>query len=659
MSAGARRGLIPLAERNLDAWAAPDINALPRNAQDDYLRRRTVVEMYAGGARYEDIRQATGTSRSEVRRLVMRCVVFADDGAIYGFRALVGHVRTAGYRRTLPVSHCAGEGSGGCAGALTQLLDRWPEVDQLLNDLFFKEHQRGQLPEARQSIATIHERFKRELRKLGLTDSDWPFNTANCGYKSLAEHFKRLRKTDYERAAPARSGIEAARRNPVGNGLRPLFPSLRPYGAAQLDFHKVDGASIIVLTNDHGKPFEVPLARWHFGLLVEEKFGAALGFCVALELTPSGDSTLETIASAVLPQPPAPEGVCSLGMENILINQLMPELACQGFSVLKVDNGWSNAAHEVVNNIIDTVGCAINFGPTRAWWRRNLIERIFGELTRRGLQRMPSTLGNGPGDTRRNNANEQAIRFRIELDDLVGVFKRCLREHNTEPSEGLQWSSPMQCLQAALAHPASGLFPQPLPVQVQQHPMLMMHVEEVTVRGNEMKGVRPYFNLDRHKHTNVTLANSFHLIGKKLLVYVNRLLARDVHATVLDTGESLGQMYPSGPWKNSDCSWRDRKLMGRAGMTERYHSSAEDPLETIKQEKIVQLASRPKSRRSRSSATALEVAKIEQQQKRAGNKPRAEQPQRQEMAPQSVPRGHDPFGLNIVPDMSATKRGRA
>lgn len=42
--------------------------------------------------------------------------------------------------------------------------------------------------------------------------------------------------------------------------------------------------------------------------------------------------------------------------------------------------------------MIDTVGCAVNFGPVRAWWRRSLIERIFGELTRKGLQRQLDVL---------------------------------------------------------------------------------------------------------------------------------------------------------------------------------------------------------------------------------------------------------------------------
>ncbi|MFC0134388.1 hypothetical protein CR105_26335 [Massilia eurypsychrophila] len=158
--------------------------------------------------------------------------------------------------------------------------------------------------------------------------------------------------------------------------MRPLLQSIRPYSAVQLDFHKVDSATVIVLKNDHGVEFEVPLSRWHFGLMVEEKFGAALGFCVALELTPSGDSTLEVVSNALSSQPHDLADVIAASPGNVLINQLMPELAYQGFSILKVDNGWSNAAHEVVNNIISTVGCAINFGPTRAWWRRNRFCRI-------------------------------------------------------------------------------------------------------------------------------------------------------------------------------------------------------------------------------------------------------------------------------------------
>lgn len=612
-----RRGVIPFQVRDLAAWPCPDIHVLARNQQSNFLAKRDALIMYNAGESLSSIKKQTGKSRGEVYRLVRRCLTVGADGDILGFHALMLGTRVASYTRTKVISGSAGAGSAGFAGALTQLFERYPDVEQLVCDLFFQENQKNQMQEARISFVDIHAEFKKRLRSLGLTDNAWPFNTTNCGYKSLVKYCNRLESNETQRAMGARHGREAAHRASVGNGFQPLLPKLRYFGAAQLDFHKVDAASVIVLKNDHGQDFDVPLSRWHFGLLVEEKSSAALGFCVALELTPSSDSTLETISSALFGEQSTIASAVAKSSQPFLLHQLMPELSGQCFSILKVDNAWSNAAHEVVNNIVQTVGCAVNFGPVYTWWRRPLIERIFGELTRRGMQRLPSTYGKGPGDSKVSDPVGSASKFRISLDDLVGIFKRCLRDHNLAESEGLQWTSPIRCLQSALANQASGLFRQPLPHPVQKHPSLMMHVEEVTVLGNKAKNVRPYFNLDRHKHTNPTLASSFWLIGKKLIVYVDRRLARVVYATVLDTGDSLGRMSPSGPWAQSDCSWRDRRLMNRAGLGRRLASMEEDPLDEIKQVKIEQLKSIPKGRRSRLSRTALETAKIDAQQERA------------------------------------------
>ncbi|WP_211441224.1 hypothetical protein [Collimonas humicola] len=659
MSRGARRTPVPLQYQDLTLWPHPDTCVLSRPQLDSFIKRRTAVEMYAAGRPYDDIRQATGKVKSEVRRLLDRCVAIADDGLIFGFRALTAHTPVKGYQRSSPVLHAPGSGSGGCSGAMTQLLTRFPEVASLLHDEFFKQAHGG-MPEARITITALHDKFKAALREHGLTDMDWPFNTANCGYKSLWKYCTSLRQENAQAAAPARAGLDAARRGAIGTGVLPILPALRPYGAVQLDFHKVDSASVIVLENDHGIEFEIPLPRWHFGLMVEERFGAALGYCVALELTPSGDSTLEIVSSALGIDYGSFVGAITVSAGKVLVHQLMPELAHQTFAVLKVDNGWANAAHEVVNNIIDTVGCAVNFGPTRAWWRRALIERIFGELTRRGLQRLPSTHGRGPGDTRISDPNAQAVKFRIGLPDLVQVFQRCLREHNLVASEGLQWTSPIQCLQLALAKSASGLHPQPLPRSVQTYPRLMMHVEEVTVLGSVAKNIRPYFNLDRHKHTNVKLANSPWLIGRQLVVYVDRRLARIVYASVKDTGESLGQMILSGPWAKSDCSWRDRKLMARAGMTLRYHAEGEDPLEAVRQEKVEQLAALRLLRRKKSSRTALEVAKIDIQRGRVAALAADNLPPAAPVFPTAAPQqttAVDRFGFLSIPCMGATEKG--
>lgn len=623
MSGARRRTLIPAAFSDLSQWPAPDEEVLEPKTLKSYLQRKLAVQMYADGMPFGEITAATSVARETIFYLVKRCMIAGPDGAIAGFRALVPWERLRGYEREEPVWHLLGDGPGGCAGAMTQLLTRFPEVEQHIRKRYLGNGGRG--PEVvRISYTELHGEFLDQLRALGFTDDDWPFNTKNCGYKSLRAFCLGLLTEQATRWFGARAGEEAVRRHGVGSGQRSLFPQLRGYGACQLDFHKVDAASVMILETEDGARLRVPVARWHIGFLIEERWNIVLGAFVALEQTPSGDSVLEVIESALRPPDEDSEaGFCPLTTDGkILPLQIMPELAFQGFSVLKMDNAWSNAATEVVDNIIRTVGCAINFGPVKAWWRRHPVERIFGKLTERGLKRMPSTLGSGPKDTRRKKPIEQAMKFEITIRDLTDVIHACIREHNEEGNEGNSFASPMGALGHALEKPASGVFLQPLPRAAQQDLKLLSHIEVVTVRGDRNKNVRPHVRLGRWRYTNPKLASAYDLINRDLVVYCDRRDVQVAHATVLDTGEQLGALEAPFNKRGLHMSWRNRALMNDSGLSQRLHQNATSVPAQWCEEQEGQLRERSKSARNkkRASKEALALSKVQADQRRLEEK---------------------------------------
>lgn len=270
---------------DLSLWPQVDISRMDREDQRIYNNKQTAITLYAAGSKFDVIETETGIRRNEVYRALRRCLTLAPDGHIYGFRALVIGTRVKEFERTADVVHEKGSGSGGCAGALSQLFKKFPEVESLVIDLFCKLGSRDAMHEARIAIVDIHNQFKKKLRELGFTDDDWPFSTGNVGYKAIYTYCKSLRLKNAQGTMGARAGEEAVLRSQAGNGSKQIFPMLRPYGAVQLDFHKVDSATVIVLENDYGEEFEVPLSRWYFGLVVEEHSRSALGYAVVLELT--------------------------------------------------------------------------------------------------------------------------------------------------------------------------------------------------------------------------------------------------------------------------------------------------------------------------------------------------------------------------------------
>lgn len=621
MSATRNRSLIPQSLSDLTLWPAPDERAFDEEKKANYLRRRLAVQMYSDGVRHEDITRETGLPRQTVCNLVHRCLMGAEDGTIAGFRALVPWKRLAGYDRKLPIVRELGDGSAGCAGALTLLFSRFPEVEKAIRSSFLG-HPSGRVPKGRVSYTALHGEFLDELRQLNFTGRDWPFNTKDCGYKSLRAYCLGLLKEEPVLWFGARSGEDAVRRHGVGSGFRSVFPKLRGYGACQLDFHKVDAASVIIIETETGARLPVPVSRWHIGFLIEERYNLVLGAFAALERTPSGDSVLEVIDVALRPCEGKGAVSCHLTEDGkVFPLQVMPELAFQGFSVLKMDNAWSNAATGVVDNIINTVGCAVNFGPVKAWWRRHPIERIFGELTQRGLQRLPSTFGSGPDDTKRSNPLENAVKFEITIKDLLDVIHGCIREHNDDANEGIDFASPMTALQHDLRNPDAGVFLQPLPRIAQADFRLLSHTEVVTVCGNLHTNVRPHVTLGRWKYTNAALANSYDLIDQQLIVYCDLRDVQNVQATVLRTGEQLGALLAPAGRRGQHISWRTRALINQAGLSERNrtnHTSVASNWRETKEETLREtLKVTGKRKRKRASNEALEVAKIQAEENRA------------------------------------------
>jgi len=654
MTRGTRRSLISHAHSDLSLWPAPDTNIMEEATRAEFVRRRESVVMYAAGEPFSVIADQTGKHENEVRRLVRRCVTSNGYGGIFGFTALVKGTRVNQYTRTKNVSRVIGSGSGGCSGALQKLFQSIPDVARYIENLFFKLGNGDIIHEARIPYYALHSEFKKLLREYGVSDNDWPFNTANCGYKSLVLYCKKLRDENLARWIKVRSGNDASRRSCVGQGFRTLIPVNRPFSHVQLDFHKVDAASVIILQTEFGNELKVPLSRWHIGVLADERSHAVLGVFIVLEINPSSDSVLEIVESAIrpdkLPEVDAPIAISVDG--KVLPNTLIPGLEYQGFAALKMDNAWSNIATEVVNNIIDVTGAAVNFGPVRAWWRRPLVERIFKELTNRGLQRLPSTYGCGSTDTRKNDPNQKAIEFNIKLSDLKKLIHACIKENNEKADEGLNFSTPLNVLRASIENNGSNFLPQPIPYPVRNDLRLLQHVVECVVRGDLTKNIRPYVKIDRCRYTNERLANSYFLLQKTVVVYLDRRDSRIAHCTVKETGELLGPLIVERRWASHAISIRDRKLINRSGLSQRTMDDRNDPVLNFSKEKKQELyvQRKNKSQQKRCSKIALTLARLPESAQNTQPTNNLFSTLKAEPSSKS-----DPFGLNTVPVVSSLK----
>jgi len=547
------------------SWPAPDVTGFSTDKRALYEKRRRAVEAYAAATPHKLITQETGVSRAEAHRMYKRCMDANDTGKVIGFYACLPWFRL----------RCAPQSSN---NKFQNFLRKYPEIRQVLKDTFFKLKPASNMHESMISRADLHAKFLKLAVNAGVKDNEWPFNTDNKGYKTICKYLVELSDEFPDAYAIARLGHNAAKNRRIGKGIRARLRPMRALSTMQLDYHLIDAASVISITNKYGHVHSHEVPRWYFGLMCDEYSSLICGYFIAIESNPSGDTALETISRAVIPETGIADDPYSglFAPQSLLPNTIFPLLAFLGFSVLKMDNAWANAASPVVNVVMETLGSAINFGPKSEWWRRPNVERIFKTLTERGLQRLPSTYGDNINDPSRNDPAKQAEKFKISITDLIQIIVGAIFDHNNDVNSGKEATSPLQIIQGAMSRPRSGFIRQVLPKAAMNSPKLLIAPVECVIRGNKKKGVRPYVDLDRCRYTNLELSGRDELIGKILLVYVLRNDVCRAYGTLKESGEDLGLLNPDSKWSDP-VSVRYRKMINKEITRKRFvprHSAA-------------------------------------------------------------------------------------
>lgn len=663
MSRGCTRTRIPATFGRPESWPRPAILQLSEQDQEIYRRRERALRMYAERRDFPTIQSEVGLGRREVFRLLQRFTAPSPTGGIYGLFGLLPRLRIRVYQRRKPLRLTPGSSSG-YAGAMGSLLEQHAEVEDILYRLLLGTDERAL--ERRPTFRTVHAGWLEELRRLGLDETDWPFCCGDQGYCTLIRYCKQLIAQNADRGVKMRYGKAAADRlAKVGRGIPPLIQPLRPGTFAILDYGKADTASCFTFKTPEGKELAQVLPRWYIAVLVDEYTSGTWSAFNTMEVDPSADSVLEALDRAIRPETYSEKATQSGAAElPTHIHELLPSFGFSGVSVLKLDNARCNRAFEVVDRIIFTLGCVVNFGPYRTWVRRDVVEHVIGRLSATGAKRLRSSYGTGPMDPLRGDAAKEAISLHLDYREVERLLRNCCRAHNRNASERLHWSSPTEYISRALADPASGVFPNPLPQIAIKNSDLLDHIVECTVRGSLKKGERPYVRWGRCRYTNPVLASSWQLLGKSILLYIKRYDARLATAILPKTGESLGLLIPERAWREYAISLRMRQLINRAGLRLAAHER-EDPLEVWQKEWAATRQTRTGARsRKRSSRDAIWFAREQRlREAHAGTGPHDSEAGDGYQEPNGVDVGElrggsglDPFGLDEVPDL--TKRGR-
>lgn len=149
------------------------------------LREASVVA-YLNAEPLQSIREKYGFSRQFVHRLVLKCITTHPDGKIWGFRALLPFEHLKRYDRMAKVKTYSNQ--GGMSGALMQLFEQYPDIQDVIEAFFFKKADKLlTVHETVISFKSIHKRFIDACRGKGIKATEYPFTAKWMGYYGLVK----------------------------------------------------------------------------------------------------------------------------------------------------------------------------------------------------------------------------------------------------------------------------------------------------------------------------------------------------------------------------------------------------------------------------------------------------------------------------------------
>src|SRR5476649_676453 len=172
---------------SINDWPEFDESGLSTEDQEFIRNRKKAVKMVMANLTYAEIKNVTGINSLTVRKLTSICLAQAPDGQIMGFRGLLPFTRLSGNVRRSDIEPKRKHQQGGMSCALQATLARFPTLFDKLRARILKEKRGGVIPESKIRGVTLHRIFLEELKKLGVTENQWPFTAEYKGIRSITK----------------------------------------------------------------------------------------------------------------------------------------------------------------------------------------------------------------------------------------------------------------------------------------------------------------------------------------------------------------------------------------------------------------------------------------------------------------------------------------
>lgn len=603
----------PARYRDPDRWPAVESGALDEVSRVRFENFQRAGRGYLRGEPITLLCRACGISHADLLRRLNRALAVHPDGRIWGWRAFLPYARIREYRRL----RAPDSGPRGLSGAFGQLLTDYPELERALQQAILTGKIPDSIPESRSTHRAIYGYFKRLCRQNRLSETHYPLNTKDRVSRALRRYVLQVRDAHFAQAAARLGGHNASVRSRVGTGHPQRLIAQTPFDLVSMDEHRLNFIGCLGLAMPDGSIASVPIHRLVLIPVFEHYCRLVLGYSVAIAVEPSARDVVAAVRHALsvwqprklsLPGFSYPPGAA-------LPSGALPEAAGLCWNALLLDNAMIHYAHAIADRLPLRLGCAINFGPVGAWYRRPFIEALFSLLERYGFIRLPNSTGTGPADPLKPDATANAVKYTMMVEEMLDLIDVLICTYNATRRADLDDRSPLEMLSDALSGARGVWLPRKLPALPPSVPELDVTVLQCTVRGNIAQGRRPYIHTHLARYTNHMLAHAAKLIGKKLIIHLREDDLRTVEAFLPD-GAELGTLSALGGWAKTK---HDPKLRATIISATRDHQlvvpPGHDPVQeylVAKHEALRAEHARRKADRPRISQAATALAQATQ-----------------------------------------------
>lgn len=548
--------------RDTTLWDKPREKDIAVDDLDEFRRRKKAVAAYLNGTSFASIEKDHGYSKSQIYRMVGRCLTIRPNGTMYGFHALIPGVLIAPYKRKSPINSELAAQTKGLAGAFMQLMAQ--------HESLYRYVEKHALNAGGKSAAVVARAIRAEfLKKCAkvLAPNQYPFNTYDQGNRALVRFIDRLREDHYS----AKNGAEEDGADALVGPLT-AQPSgaqqLRPFEEAEHDGHNGDFYFVIKARGRRDEwIYTTPMRMWLL-ILIDRASRCILGYGYRLGSTNyPAISVMRSFAHAITPWEPKVLTLPHLAYKEGagFPSGIAPRARGRLVDMVCFDGAKANTAKMTMQGLTTILGATTNYGRVRHPIARPFIERLNLTLETHGFRRLPIGFNPKGPKEERERALKAASEHAVTIDELEQVIDIMLANYNADPHEELVNRSPNEYLRMWDSQTVSPLRRIEDPQEIAQRLLRLEYIK--TIRGGGESHRAPYIELWGARYTNDVLRKMTDSVGKKVRIVVDvdgdiRLLRAH-----LRRGRSeipLGIVKAGPPWHLTPHTLEQRQIVQRA-----------------------------------------------------------------------------------------------